>query len=134
MDKNEASMIIEQHICKEIIQIAENIKKTNSMSIQDLEKLDKLYHAWKSKLTAEAMIEAEESLDNEVINDENQNGISGYRSRLSNRRATSRMSGAYDNGYADGYSYGYSEAMNSTREGMSGHYPITNNNYGPRRW
>ena len=33
--------------------------------------------------------------------------------------------------YADGYANGYSEAM---AQNQSGHYPMMQNNYPPRRW
>ena len=99
------------------------------MSIQDLEKIDKLYHALKSKATYEAMKEAEEY---------EEGGFSGRRGRSpSTGRYVSRDSGR---SYADGYSQGYSEAMDQMSRdssmGNSGHYPMgyPPTNYVPRRW
>lgn len=86
--------ILEQKMCKEI-ELIESKYQANpqmEMSIQDLDKLDKLYHALKSKATYEAMKDAE---------DYEMTGYSGRRGRVP-------MSG---NSYADGYSRGYSEAM-----------------------
>ena len=119
MDKWEASEIIEKQLCKEAMQIAEQIQKNQTMSIQDLEKLDKLYHTMKSKATYEAMEEANEYANERGMSG-NQNGNSGYRGRAANGRYVSRMSG---NSYSDGYERGYSEAMN--------HMPYYDE---PRRW
>ena len=100
---------IEKHLCKEVDMIADNINRTNNISIQDIEKLDKIYHTLKSMATFKAMKEAED------YSEENQNeGISG-------RRSMGHMPGK---SYADGYNRGYSDA--------SGHYPMPY--YEPRRW
>ena len=119
MDKWEASEIIEKQLCKEICQVAEQIQKNQTMSIQDLEKLDKLYHTMKSKATFEAMDEANEYMNERGMSG-NQNEMSGRRGRAANGRYVSRMSG---NSYEDGYERGYSEAMNRM--------PYYNE---PRRW
>ena len=97
MDKYEASQVIEKQLCKEVELIAESIQKNGSIAIQELEKLDKLYHTLKGKTTYEAMKDSEE-----YQNGSHMRGNSGYRN-------PSHMSG---NSYADGYSQGYAEAMN----------------------
>ena len=120
MEKWEASEIIEKQLCKEMMQIAEQIQKNQSMSIQDLEKLDKIYHTLKSKETYEAMVEAGDYMEERGMSGDNQNGMSGRRGRAANGRFVSRMSG---NSYDEGYRRGYSEAMN--------HMPYYDE---PRRW
>ena len=127
MDEYEAFEVIKKQLCKEVIQIAEQIQKNNTMSMQDLEKLDKLFHTKKDMLTTKAMEEAEEYSMSEMSGNgsyanQNGNGNSGYRGRAANGRFVSRDS------YAEGYNRGYSEAM----DGNSGHYPMMP--YGPRRW
>lgn len=104
--------ILEQKMCKEI-KILENKYSggTEEMTVQDLEKLNLLYHTLKSKATYEAMKDATEEYEAE--------GMSG-------RRGRSPMTGRYvsrdqGNSYADGYANGYSEAMSQNRS--SGHYP-----------
>lgn len=113
MDKHEASKAIEKQLCYEVNLIAESIQKNSSISIQELEKLDKLYHTLKSKKTYEAMEDAEEYQNEE--------------------RGPSKM---YMNGnsYSDGFSHGYSEAMSHmhTHEGNSGHYPMPYYDRNPR--
>lgn len=111
--------ILEQKMCKEL-ELLENKYLSNSgeMSIQDLEKIDKLYHALKSKATYEAMKEAEGY---------EMDGMSGRRGRsMTTGRYISRDGG---NSYSDGYANGYSEAMRQMEGGNSGHYPP--NIYGP---
>ena len=120
MDEHEAFELIKKQLCKEVIQIAEQIQKNNTMSMQDLDKLDKLFHTKKDMLSTKAMEEAEEYSMSEMS--DNGNGNSGYRGRAANGRFVSRDS------YAEGYNRGYSEAM----DGNSGHYPMMP--YGPRRW
>ena len=116
MNEYEANEFVKKQLCREIIQIAEQIKQNGAMTPQELERLDKLYHAKKSLLTASAMEEAEE-------------GYSGARGRnASNGRYMSRDGGS---SYADGYSQGYSEAMNQMND--SGHYPMMPG-YDNRRW
>lgn len=124
MNEHEAYEIIMKHLCKEMVQMAEQIQHNNTMSVQDLEKIDKLAHAKKSMLTAKAMEEAEEY--------ESEGGVSGTRMTYSGRRGRG-ADGRYvsrDAGesYADGYDRGYSEAMNRNN---SGHYPMP---YYPGRW
>ena len=138
MNEIEAYEVIKKQLCREIIQIAESVQKANSMSTQDLEKLEKLYH------TKKEMLRVEELEDMLGIPMENENGMSGYRGRAINGRYVSRTAGnrSYSNGYADGYSEamsqtnshqeyangydrGYSEAMNNNTN------PVMN---GPRRW
>lgn len=92
--------ILEQKMCKELETLEDKYRGGEQMSMQELEKIDKLYHALKSMATYNAMKEAEE-----YEND----GFSGRRGRSSvTGRYVSRDDGS---GYADGYSQGYSEAM-----------------------
>ena len=114
MNANGSYEIIMNRLCKEIDQIAEQIHKNDGMSVQDLEKIDKLFHAKKSMLTAKAMEESSKY--------ENEDGTFGDRMTYSGRR--SRGAGE---SYAEGYDRGYSEAMS---RGTSGHYPP----YYPVRW
>ena len=130
MKDYEVHEVIMEHLCNEIGQIAESLKKNQAMSMQDLEKLDMMYHLKKGMLTCKAMEDAEP--DNEE----------GWSSEGGNsgRRGRSRTTGRYmsrDAGpemdaqsYADGYSQGYSEAMNQM--GNSGQYQMPP--YHPRRW
>lgn len=128
MNEHEAYEIIKKQLCKEIVEIAENIQKNNTMSVSELEKIDKIYHAKKSMLTAKAMEEAEEY--------EEPDGYSGARMTYSGRRGRG-ADGRYvsrDSGesYAEGYDRGYSEAMSRAQGGnSSGHYPAP---YYPGRW
>lgn len=124
MNGNGSYEVIMKQICREIDQISDQIQKTNNMSIQDLEKIDKLFHTKKSMLTARAMEETEDYGE--------EGGVSGTRMTYSGRRGRG-ADGRYvsrDAGesYADGYDRGYSEAMN---RGASGHYPMP---YYPGRW
>lgn len=110
--------ILEKKMCKELELLeAKYENNPGEMTIQDVDKIDKLYHALKCKATYDAMKEAEEY----------EGGFSGARGRSPvTGRYVSRDGGA---SYADGYSHGYSEAMSQ----MSGHYPMM---YPPRenRW
>lgn len=126
MNEYEVHEVIWKQLCKECMQIAEQIQKTNSMSINDLEKLDKIYHLKKNMLKTQ-MEESDMGGMENGMSGNNQNGNSGYRGRAMNGRYVSRMSSEY----ADGYNRGYSEAMNE-QGGNSGHYPMMP--YGPRRW
>lgn len=122
MNEYEAFEVLKKHLCKEIIQTAEQVQKAGGITNQDLEKLDKMFHLKKSMLTAKAMEESEEYMDNQ-----NGNGFSGYRGRSPmTGRYVSRTSGE---AYNEGYSKGYSEAMNQ----MSGRMQFPNYNE-PRRW
>lgn len=125
MNEYEAYEIIKKQLCKEIVEIAEGIQKNNTMSISELEKIDKLYHAKKSMLTAKAMEEAEEY--------EGGDGYSGARMTYSGRRGRG-ADGRYVSreSYAEGYDRGYSEAMNKANsDNYSGHYPMPGY---PGRW
>lgn len=108
--------IIEKQLCREAEQIAENIRKNQTVSSQEVERLDKIFHVLKSQATYMAMKEAEEW-------DEGSSGYSGRRGRGADGRYVSREA---RESYSDGYNQGYSEAMN--------HYPTMPSNYGPRRW
>lgn len=109
MDKFEA---LEKAMCKELETLEQKMKGSAEMSVQDLEKVDKLAHALKSLATWKAMKEAEEY---------EQDGYSGRRGRAMNGQYVSRDGGR---SYADGYSRGYSEAM-----AQSGHYWPGHNMY-----
>ena len=128
MNEREAFDIIMKQLCKETIEIAERIKQNNTMSVQDLEKIDKIYHAKKSMLTADAMEEAKEYEGVENGMSGTRMTYSGRRGRGSDGRYVSRDAGE---SYADGYDRGYSEAMNRAQGGNSGHYPAP---YYPGRW
>ena len=110
--------ILEQRMCKELDALESKLVSGADMSMSDLDKIDKLYHALKSKATYDAMKDAENY---------GEEGMSGYRGRAANGRYVSRDDGGQS--YADGYSQGYSEAMNQMNN--SGHYPMP---YPPRRW
>jgi len=91
--------ILEQKMCKELDVLEQKYQQGQEMSIQDLEKIDKLYHALKSMATYNAMKEAEEY---------SEEGFSGRRGRAMNGRYVSRdmdprMSGGYDDGYSGHY-------------------------------
>ena len=106
MDRN-CHEILEQKMCKELEMIEAKYAQNQSieMSMQDLEKIDKLYHALKSMATYKAMKEAEEYSDGF-----SGMGYSGYRGRAANGQYVSRDTGNSQS-YANGYSEGYSEAM-----------------------
>lgn len=101
MNEHEAWEIIKKQLCKEAVTLADKISKTQSMSDQDLERIDKIAHAKKSMLTSMAMEEAKDY------------GNSEYRGRGADGRYVSRESG--NNSYTEGYSDGYSQAMNQMR-------------------
>ena len=92
--------VIERKMCKEIEAIEEKYRAnpTAEMTVQDLDRLDKLYHALKSKATYDAMKEA-----SNYKPDENSSSMHG---NMANIYGESDRSS-----YADGYSRGYSEAM-----------------------
>ena len=104
MEKFEA---LEKAMCKELEALEHKMQGGAEMSVQDLEKIDKLTHAMKSLATYVAMKESEEYAEN---------AISGRRGRGMNGRYISRDEGSY----SDGYSRGYSEAMMNQQ---SGHFP-----------
>ena len=114
--------ILEQKMCKELDALEEKMMSGADMSMNDLEKIDKLYHALKSKATYDAMKEAKYY---------SEEGMSGYRGRDTNGRFVSREDGR---SYTDGYSQGYSEAMSQMNQiGNSGHYYQMPSNM-TRRW
>ncbi len=95
--------------------------------MQDLEKVDKLYHALKSLATYSAMKEAENYTDSEL----NENvSHSGYRGRAMNGRFVSRENA--NDSYAEGYSRGYSEAIDNRMNNSANGYPAMP--YPNRRW
>ena len=68
---------LEKAMCKELEMLEEKVKGTPEMSVQDLEKIDKLAHAMKSLATYKAMKEADEyGMDN---------GMSGRRNAYTGR-------------------------------------------------
>jgi len=89
---------LEKAMCKELEAIEQKLKNGTEMSVQDLDRVDKLTHAMKSLATYKAMKEAEEY----------EGGMSGRRGRGMNGRFVSRADG---NSYTEGYSQGYAEAM-----------------------
>lgn len=122
MEKFEA---LEKAMCKELETLEQKLKGTAEMSVQDLEKVDKLAHAMKSLATYKAMKEAEEEYG------EGEEGFSGRRGRAMNGRYVSRDGGS---SYSDGYSQGYAEAMSQMNGGNSGHYPMMPPYYPGRRY
>lgn len=109
--------VLEKAMCKEMEAIEQKLKGGTEMSVQDLDRIDKLAHAMKSLVTYKAMKEAEE------YNMSEDGNISGARGR-------SPMTGRYisrDPGYS-GYGRSYDD-------GYSGHYPMMYPAYPePRRW
>ena len=132
MDKK-CHEILEQKMCKELemIQAKYTQNPNQEMSTQDLERVDKLYHALKSMATYSAMKEAENYGEDNWNNEGIKPGTSEYRGRAMNGRFVSRESA---NSYTEGYSNGYSEAMNQMNGngGNSNHYPMMP--YPNRRW
>lgn len=92
MDKFEA---LEKKMCQELETLEQKMKGGSDMTMQDLEKVDKLSHALKSLATYRAMCEAEEYGE----------GMSGRRGRGSNGRYMSMDEGprSYDGGYSGHY-------------------------------
>ncbi len=107
------SEILERKMCHELELLEEKYtnNQNSELSVQDLEKIDKLYHALKSMATYKAMKESEEDMD-----DGYSEGMSGRRGRAYNGRYVSR-----DEGPRDGYGY-------------SGHYPTMYPPQGYPRW
>lgn len=100
MDKFEA---LEKSMCKELEVLEQKFKNGTEMSVNDLEKIDKLTHAMKSLATYKAMKGAEDEEGNFSMD-----GTSGRRGRGMNGQYVSREGGR---SYNEGYSRGYSEAM-----------------------
>ena len=108
MDMNKHE-ILEHKMCKELETLAEKYSSGQELAIQDLDKIDKLYHALKSLATYTAMKEAEEY---------SEDGFSGRRGRSpSTGRYVSRDMNSMDHSYAQGYSEGYMDGQ------QSGHFP-----------
>lgn len=130
MNKFEA---LEKSMCRELEAIEQKLKGGAEMSVQDLEKADKLAHAMKSLATYKAMKEAEGYEEDAGFSGDGSNGgnmgNSGYRGRAMNGRYVSRTGRMYPQSYDEGYAQGYSEAMNQ----QSGHIPMPYY-YGERRW
>lgn len=121
---NKCHEVLEQKMCKELEQLQAKYaaNPAQQMTPQDLEMIDKLYHALKSMATYTAMKEAEEY---------EAGGMSGRRGRAANGRYISRDMD-HPQSYSDGYAEGYSEAMNQMNGGNSGHYPMIGGY--PPRW
>lgn len=117
---------IEQRMCKELEMLEAKYAQNPSqeMTIQDLDRIDKLYHALKCMATYDAMKEAEEYEEEGWSGmDEYGRGTSGRRGRAMNGRYVSRDMGApmgYDGRYAPDWQ-------------QSGHYPMPPY-YSPRSW
>ena len=109
-DKMKKFEILEQKMCKELENLSERYVQGNDMSVQDLDKIDKLAHALKCLATYKAMKEAEEY----------EGGMSGRRARGMDGRYMSRDMNPHMSGYNGSYDDGY-----------SGHYPVP---YPPQRW
>ena len=105
---------LEKTLCRELENIEQKARAGAEMSIQDLDRADKLAHAMKSIATYRAMKVAEE-----YESDEKMSGMSGYRGRALSGKFVSRDD--EDQSYAEGYSRGYAEGRNQSMR-MSGHY------------
>lgn len=86
--------MLEKKMCMELEAIEQKLQGGTEMSVQDLEKIDKLAHAMKSLATYKAMKEAEEYGD--------EGEMSGRRGRGMNGRYMSRTEGprSYDDGWS----------------------------------
>lgn len=99
-------------LCTEIDETIDDIMREGKMSINDLEIIDKLTHAYKSMLTSKAMEDNGYSYND---------GYSGARSRM-NRYTDLGYSGKYYNGEYSGRDYydgGYSGRRYSRDDGKS---------------
>lgn len=107
--------ILEQKMCKELEMLEQKYDGSpTEMTVQDLEKIDKLFHALKSMATYHAMKEAEEY--------EEMNGMSGRRGRAANGRYVSQDTEPRMSGYHDGYS-GHHPVYPSPDYGYDRGYP-----------
>lgn len=125
---------LEKSMCRELETIERKLESGQEMSIQDLDKADKLAHAMKSLAAYVAMKKAEE-YDEGGFSSENgsdNGGNSGYRGRGADGRFVSRKSG--NNEYSEGYYNGYSEAMSQMNGNNSGHNPMGPGYYPTNRW
>lgn len=95
--------ILEQKMCKELELLEEKYRTSpNEMSVQDVDRIDKLYHALKSKATYDAMKEAKMGYSQDSY------GMSEQRNRDSMGRYSGRMSyGPERDRMYSGTSYGY---------------------------
>lgn len=108
---------LEEAMCKELEMLDKKYgAESSEMTVQDLEKADKLYHALKSAAAYHAMKDSEEWDEDETSGDRmgrsyGRYGRSYRRGRDAMGRYTSRdmdVSGRYPMMYPrDGYSYGY---------------------------
>lgn len=117
-DKMKKFEILEQKMCKELETLSERYAQGNEMSVQDLDKIDKLVHALKSMATYKAMKEAEEyegGMSGRGYSGEG--NYSGRRGRGMDVRYISRDMNPQMSGYS-GYSGG------GYNDGYSGHYPM----------
>ena len=97
MNKFEA---LEKTMCRELETLEQKVSGGNEMSVQELDKIDKLVHAMKSLATYNAMKDAEEYSDN----------MSGRRARGMDGRFISRGMDE-DKGFSEGYSRGFEEGQ-----------------------
>lgn len=126
MNDYELHELVMSQVCREISTIAEQMKKSGTMSSQDLERLDKLYHLKKDLLATHGMEHPEEY--EQGLSGDNMSGVRG-RSPMTGRYV-SREGNSYAQGYNSGYSQGYSQAMNNNSGNWSqGMYP-----YPERKW
>ena len=116
MNEHDIHEIILRHVCKEIEEIASNIQKNNTMSEQDLKRLDMLYHTKKSMLACWGMEHPEDYFE----------GSSGMRGRSP---STGRYVSRDHRSYEDGYSQGYAAAMNQNGTGIASGHPVMNPYY-----
>lgn len=131
MTIKEADEVLMNQVCSELIQIAEEVRRSGKFTMQQLEVADRCYHLKKGMLTCEAM---EESKEEGLSGTYDGNGMSGRRGRAMNGQYVSRDVGNHQS-YEDGYSRGYADGMSNAmgQNGQSGHYPVVPPAY-PRTW
>lgn len=125
--------LIEQNLCSALDEYENKLRQGQKMSSNDYEQLKIIYSALVKKKAYEGMLEYE------GYGDEDLSGYSGRQMRSpvtgryvsGNSYANGNSRTNYEDSYASGYASGYSEAM---AQNQSGHYPMMQNNYPPRRW
>lgn len=133
MTIKEADEVLMNQVCSELIQIAEEVRRTGKFTMQQLEVADRCYHLKKGMLTCEAM---EESKEEGLSGSYEGSNMSGRRGRAANGQYTSRdMNTSNRQSYEDGYSRGYADGTSNAmgQNGQSGHYPVMPPAY-PRTW
>lgn len=109
---------IEKMLDSELEAMDQKYKSGSKMTVDDLDKLDKIAHAGKSLL---CYCKEKKNAEYEDMMPEEGN-MSGYRGRAANGRYVSR-SGSYADGYSQGYAEGRSQAMRENQSGYNGHIP-----------